>query len=162
MNAFPEFFESKEDKSIVDAIELMGQYTNHMINENKMLTHYIRDNMDVNKIKEMVRLSQRNNNMSPNKLHIATEASISIDSNGMEFPKSINMPRNKKPIEINDQFMDNLKIRIVQTENQQSSKNQSSTDKETGIFDTLHHQNNESNNTSKKKDPNSQIKTDLR
>lgn len=69
LDNFPDFFDSdtQQDKSIVDAITLLKKYTDFQMGENKMLTNYIRDNLEVSKIKEMVRTNQQNkSHLSPN------------------------------------------------------------------------------------------------
>ena len=137
VDVFPNFFEAKEDKSIVDAIHLLGDYSQYLMGENKMLTNYIRDNLEVAKIKEIVRSSQRDKDYrSPNGGKIFAD-SVEIGpkeilNKDFDFgKKQIYMPKNKKPIEVTENFVSLLKSKILGNDFSNTEKDNNTTACET-------------------------------
>jgi hypothetical protein len=137
VDVFPSFFETKEDKSIVDAIHLLGDYSQYLMGENKMLTNYIRDNLEVAKIKEIVRSSQRDKDYrSPSGGKIFAESleigPKEIMKKDFDFgKKQIYMPKNKKPIEVTENFVSALKNKILGIDFSNTEKDNNTTQCET-------------------------------
>ena len=116
----------------------MGQYSDYLMQENKMLTDYIRDHLDVSKIKQIVRSSQRENLLSPNNDNIThhqthdgayknkTETGVYNDFGNSHKNKKTVFNKNKaKPLNAQESFIECVKNKIFNTDfgnNSDSSK----------------------------------------
>lgn len=74
----PKFFASKEQLTIVDAVKMIKDLAGSLINENKLLTNYVKEHMENDKLVDMVKKSLKDKQIK------LEEPKTSIDMNELK------------------------------------------------------------------------------